>query len=253
MISVILAAHDRPDHVQHTLMSYTKLSYKDWELVFMDSNSTVDIKSIADSYKDKLPIRYIRQDCDPYVCPQKTYLEGFGASLGDFVIVGSADVMVSEPDMLEQFLWQYNDRRITPMCWFLSKQITEQLDMLNWYENSHVLQEQVDFWNDVEVFQTNAQRKANNPWRITNYLTGMSKDRWKWFGLWRDERGFNFSDQDVVQREECMNLPGVELENYCVYHQWHPTWVPKPPMVNPYYIYKNENQARLIEPAQKGP
>lgn len=252
-VSIVMGARGRPIETARTLLSYAQLKYPSWELVFMNviGRGVWPLDKIADKFKDRLPIKYHLVTEEECHTPAMTWNTGFMRSEGRFVITCSADILVTAPDMIEKYLEQYNNVRLSTLTYHLTRIMTEDLDVADWYNNPNSVQSMPGFWWKEIDGERNEDRLAAG---LTTYQTGMSRERWEWFGKFRTEYSHLANDQDVVLREKALGVGCDTLQGYCGYHQAHPP-MEQTEKFTPFeaggWIYENERQARLLEPAKK--
>lgn len=252
-VSIVMGALGRPEETRRTLKSYTKLTYPSWELIFMNPTRAQvvedNLEFLYDEFKDILPIRYYHLEERESRTPAVTWNTGMSYAEGKFVIVCSADILLSYPDLIERYLAQYSDRRISTNIYFLTKDMTDMLGTMDWFENPDVIQTFPAFFSAEINGQTNAARKSAG---LLTHHTGMTKDRWEWFGKFRTEVSHLVNDQDVVMRERALDVGVDTMEEYVAYHQAHPSLIGSyQPVTSPGWQYENERQARLLEPAKR--
>jgi hypothetical protein len=181
--------------------------------------------------------------------PATTWNYGIGQSVGDFVVTCSADIIPSCPDMLEEFLTQYQNNRISVLTWFLSKDMTLKLDEC--IDHPEILEELPYFFDQQIDGDTNRNRHLAG---LTTYITGQPKEMWEYMGLFRTELSHLVNDQDMMLRDVAVGR-GVDTLAGCVgYHQAHHIELDIPcgaNVMSPGWQYENENQARLLEPAPR--
>lgn len=260
-VSIVMGARGREEHTRRTLQSYTKLSYTDYELLFVDVlHGDINLKKLYEEFRGKLPIRYfsLEENGKEYIrdvttwTPATTWNYGIRQSTGKFVITCSADVILSYPDMIERFLEQYRSSRISVLTYFLSKEMTEQLSTLDWYNNPDSIQGFTGFWDDMISGVTNRSRLAAG---LTTYITGQPREMWEYMGLFREELSHLVNDQDMMLRDVYLGRGVDTLDGYVAYHQAHPleTIGMGVNCASPGWNYHNEQQARLLEPAPRDP
>ena len=256
-VSIIMGARGREENTRRTLQSYQKLSYVDYELLFVDVIHKENLKSLYKEFETLLPIKYLslQENFKIYVpnattwTPATTWNYGIRQSTGKFIITCSADILLSYPDMIEKFLEQYRNNRLSVLTYFLNRDMTNSLDSYDWIGNPDSIQLFSGCWEMGIDGTTNSSRKAAG---LTTYITGQPRERWDYFGLFREELGHLVNDQDLVMREACLNLGAETLNNYVGYHQAHPLSNDIfPHIACPGWHYENEAQARLLEPAPR--
>ena len=249
-VSVVMAARGRYNETKRTLQSYTKLTYPNWELIFMNpvENNPMEFNlyGLFLEFKDRLPIEF--HQTENTLTPAQTWNEGINLAHGRFVITCSADILLTGGDLLQRYLDQYRDIRESVLVYKLSRSATKNLDGIDWYNRPDTIQELMDFWSAEIDGELNRTRKQAG---LTTYHTGMTAERWKWFGGFRTEHSFYVNDSDIVEREK--NLGGCDtIQGYWAVHQAHPQEnYSYPPLNTSKWVYENELQSRLLEPAKE--
>ena len=262
-VSIIMGARSgskgRNINVRRTLQSYTKLSYKNYELVFIDiTNNGNDLEYLYEEFKDKLPIRRVvlpeftkMWTPETTWTPATTWNYGIRHSEGKFVIVTGGDILLSSPDLIEKFLDQYKGRRNAVLTHFISISMVDSLDGMDWMGDPRMVQNLSGYWDGVENGNINTNRTTAGH---TTYLTGQPREDWEWIGLFRTDLSHLVNDQDLHIRENFVNRSAGTLEDYIGFHQAHPIDEPiSYEGISPGWNYHSEAQARLQEPAPRDP
>jgi glycosyltransferase involved in cell wall biosynthesis len=259
-VSIIMGARGRASAVRRTLQSYKKLSYKNYELLFVDVDvNGENLQAVYDEFCTELPIKYLtlKENLDTLEegvttwTPATTWNYGMTKADGEFIITCSHDLILSKPDLIERFLDQYTNRRISVLTYFLGyKHLGMLSGAIDWLGNPDSIQSLHGFWDDVINGDKNKDRKSAG---ITTFMTGQSRAAWDWFGRFRKDLSHLVNDQDIVMREMCLGIGAETLKDYVVYHQPHPGLVgmDRDKICQPGWHYKNELQARLLEPAER--
>jgi hypothetical protein len=260
-VSIVMGARGRPNATCRTLKSYTKLSYPNWELLFMDViHFGISLEKVVKGFEDKLPIRYIplQEDMRNYIpdvttwTPATTWNTGIRASTGDFVITCSADILLSYPGMIENFLGQYRGNRLSVTTYHLTADMTNALDTIDWLSNPDSVKDLPGFW-DTPVWCESCNTAMGQAGLVT-FITGQPKERWEHVGMFRTELSHLVNDQDLMLRDRALGRGVDTLENYYGYHQSHnaePDFQSGVENRYPGWTYQNEQQARLLEPAKR--
>ena len=254
-VSIIMGARGRPENTRRCLEAYTKLTYTDYVLVFIDIlYDKINLLPIYEEFKDRLPIRRLElpenfQEYSPDSTwtPATTWNYGIRHSDGKFVILTGADILISYPDMIERFLTQYSNRRLASLTYFLSRGMTLELENIPWKPNPDCIQTIGGFWDDNSSGNQNMNRTTAGH---TTYLTGQPRNEWEWMGLFRTDLSHLVNDQDLVIREGFLGREAEMLDGYVCYHQAHPPEKVHN-VVSPGWHYETEAQARLQEPAPR--
>ena len=259
-VSIVMGARGRPNATRRALQSYTKLSYPDWELLFIDVlHADVNLVGIYEEFKDKLPIRYLslQENIKQYIpdvttwTPATTWNYGIKQSEGEFVITCSADIILSYPNMIEKFLTQYRRNRLSVTTYFLNGDMTNALDTFDWLSDPDSVQALPGFW-DTPIWGGMPNRAMGLAGLIT-FITGQPKEMWEYVGLFRTDLSHLVNDQDLMLRDVALGRGVDTLNGYYCYHQAHiePMMPHGVNIMYPGWTYQNEAQARLLEPAKR--
>ena len=244
MISVICAAKNRPVLLERCL---TSVAYQDidFEFILVDDSSDEPISHIPSMVG--IDAKYVRLESTKDRPPAISFNEGFKNSTGNFVIMMCGDIILSDKDVFRKFLDCHTGQKISLLTYFLSMEMTRELDNIDWKNNPRVIEEIDGFWNFrlPHHSTTNIQNIAAG---LTSYATGNTRERWEYIGLFRNEEHHLVSDQDMHLRERCLGFGVDTVLDVCAYHQYHQS---PDVAVGKSYIYKNEQQARLLEPAER--
>ena len=82
LISIIMTCHNGEKYLNDAILSVFKQTYNNWELIFIDNNSTDNSKNIICSYNDKR-IKYFKLENTLNLGSVRNY--AFTKCLGDFI------------------------------------------------------------------------------------------------------------------------------------------------------------------------
>jgi glycosyltransferase involved in cell wall biosynthesis len=91
--SIIIPVYNRPDELDELLDSLTFQHYSDFEVLVIDDGSQPSCKQIAESYGDKLDIRYYYKENSGQGFSRNF---GFERARGDYFIVFDSDCLIPE-------------------------------------------------------------------------------------------------------------------------------------------------------------
>lgn len=258
-VSVIMATgNSRPETLRNTLRSWSRITYP---VEFILVNTTTD--PIIDDIAAEFPIvtKYVRppedDDSKDWARVSRVWTREGKASSGDYVIIAMADELLGNYDIVQAFISAPTEFRASLMTYFLSPAQTNALSTIDWLSDPKRIETLPDFWTHRTVQGadnvSNEKRKSSSSWypTILAHITGAPRAHWDYTGWFRtDEHGYLWLDNDVHVRENFLQRPCFALMDYCCYHQWHPL-LELTPEDRDYggYIYQNELQARLLEPA----
>ena len=92
-VSVIIATRFRSNYIGGALESLTKQSLKADELVIVDNGPCDKTKAIVDSFKDKLPIKYV---IEPIQGVAHARNKGIKSSQGEFILFMDDDCLADK-------------------------------------------------------------------------------------------------------------------------------------------------------------
>ena len=256
--SIILATKGRPETTRRTLESYERLTYKDFEILFMDvCFDNTNQYPMYEEFKDRLPIRYLplAENYRRYIpdvttwSPATTWNTGIRKAEGKFVIVTSSDIIISDADALEKFLNQYNGNRISALTYFLPEEITYRtINTIDWKSDPRLIMTLPGFIEGNGGGRTN---HTPTPANLLTFLTGTEKSKWEEIGGFRTQLSHLVNDQDLYLRELFLGKQTDTWDGCVALHQCHPVGEPVTPVSSPGWHYETERQARLIDEAPR--
>lgn len=96
--TIIVPVYNRPEEIQELLISLTQQTYTDFEVIIVEDGSTVDCKSIVESFKEKLKITYIYQS---NTGPAYARNHGMKLAQGNYFIFFDSDCIIP-PEYLKE-------------------------------------------------------------------------------------------------------------------------------------------------------
>lgn len=91
--SIIIPVYNRPDEADELLLSLTKQTSKDFEVVIVEDGSSVPCKDVVDKYDGQLDIKYyLKQNGGPG--PARNY--GVERAQGEYVLILDSDCVIPE-------------------------------------------------------------------------------------------------------------------------------------------------------------
>jgi glycosyltransferase involved in cell wall biosynthesis len=103
MISIIIPVYNHTKALFQSLLSISKQTYRDFEVIIVDDGSTEKLEFRTSNFQ--FPIKIIRQE---HLGAPAARNHGFRESKGDYVIFWDADV-IAKPEMLEKMLKSLTD------------------------------------------------------------------------------------------------------------------------------------------------
>ena len=247
-ISVVVAIKDRFSLLRNCLDSWSDHDYPDYEMILVDDGSQRPdfIVGATKEYSTKISdLSYIRIDGTQDRTPTVAWNAGIRKSTGDFVIVTSGDLIISQKDLLKKMIEGVKERtRLSVLTFFLSSAMTDALNTIPWRDNPTIIQSLPGFMDFDPTHPTkNRDRKASWLAGIHTYLTGQLKKDWEYFGLFREDNIHLVADQDVHLREIQLRWTVDTPKEIHAYHQFH-----APPKVTAggSFSYKTDEQGRLL-------
>jgi len=104
-VSYIIPIHNRSGHLDILLNNLRYQTYKDFEVIVSDDNSTEDFSEILKKHDSDLDIKYIRQEFDGEHMFRLASCRNIGASIagGDILVFCDSDV-ISNPDSIYRYV-----------------------------------------------------------------------------------------------------------------------------------------------------
>ena len=256
-VSVIMCSGgSRPQSLRNTLYSWSKVDYSDVEFIFVNTDvDNIIASNVAREFNFIDIIVDIKLSKSENWAKVSQLWTRFGKlSSGDYVIFAMADEIVS-PGVVDIFVTAPTKYRSSLMTYFLSPNQTKLLDTVDWKSDVSLLETLPEFWTYKEVL--GAEHRANSEIReaenidIWSHVTGAPREYWEYIDWFRmDNNGYFWLDSDVFKRELVLETPCHQINYGCCYHQYHKFLeLSKADRDYGGYIYKNKEQARLLEPA----
>jgi glycosyltransferase involved in cell wall biosynthesis len=243
-VSIIMAFCDRPTF-KNTLIGWSNLDYPDYEFIFIDdaTGKIEQYKQMIDEFGKSHRVTYLY--VDPIQNLNIVWNKGYKIASGEFIIFAMQDEIISNKQILHHMINEYDGKRINVLPYHLTQLWTDLMDNLDWKNNAELLETFPGFYSDKKALnwtRTGASLLSN--------ITGQYRKDWDWFGLFRnDEKGYLWVDQDIAVREAFLGRVATTAKGVKCYHQWH-----LPPNLSDNecqgYLYRNEREARLLDPAE---
>ena len=247
-VSVVIAVKDRLESLKNCLYCWRRQDYPEQEYIIVDDGSSAKDGVEAMVYSFQLPnASIVRIENTRDRTPAIAWNAGFSHANGEFVIFTGGDLILSGWNIISEMVKQYIDRRISLTAYFLSKDQTTSLHTVDWKNEPKLIETLSGFWDTRIYWQDNKNIRDGWGAGLVSHVHGATKERWKWFGLFRSEDGHLVSDQDVYLREHQLGQYATTAAGIWAYHQWHPT---PSTMAMPGYKYKSDDEARLLVPAE---
>jgi hypothetical protein len=181
------------------------------------------------------------------------------ASDGDYVVFCAAHEILGQYNILEM-MEENQKARSSAIKYCLNQEQTDKLSSINWLDNPKIIEDLPGFWDydfsnhpGLVDWEPNSRRLSAG---LLMNLSGATRKYWEFLGWHRDDEfGYLNTDTDIVLREyvlrEFAGVPMPITVGSC-YHQYHDRAPVPQEQVLPAYVYENEAQARLLEPARHG-
>ena len=246
-VSIIMAFCDRPTF-KNTLIGWSNLDYPDYEFVFIDNGTKKidEYKQMIDEFGKTHKVKHHYFDKARNLNVAWNF--GYTQAEGDFIIFAMQDEIISNKQILHYMLEEYDGKRISLLPLYLTLDMINNMSLIDWKDNPELIETVNNFWGDKEAI--NFTRKNAT---VLSHISGQYRKDWDWFGLFRThEIGYLWVEQDVAVREAFLGKPATTACGVKCYHQAHKmggsvTFVQS---ARCGYIYKTENEARLLEPAE---
>ncbi|MBO5974222.1 MAG: glycosyltransferase [Paludibacteraceae bacterium] len=89
--SIIIPVYNRPNEIDELLLSLTKQTYTDFEVIVVDDGSEIVCKSVVEKYKDKFSVKYYYKKNSG---PGQTRNFGSEKSAGDYLLILDSDCIL---------------------------------------------------------------------------------------------------------------------------------------------------------------
>ncbi len=96
--TIIIPVYNRPEEIQELLMSLTRQTYADFEVIIVEDGSVADCKSIVESFKNRLKIEYVYQT---NTGPAYARNHGMKLAKGNYFIFFDSDCIIP-PQYLQE-------------------------------------------------------------------------------------------------------------------------------------------------------
>jgi GT2 family glycosyltransferase len=248
-VSVIMSFTDRLKNLKNALSSWSKVTYPNCEFILIDdgSKNIDEAMSLVLDFKESTNQLVTFSRNENYVHVNKVWNKAAKeTSGGEYVVFAMADEIVT-PDILDKMV-VYGDQRCSVNTLFLSEQMTNQLDSIDWKTNPHFIESLPGFWEYEDKGSINMNKHDAS---LLSHIIGWTRERWEWFGWFRNnDRGHLWLDQDIVIRSRVLGIKSETVEGISCYHQFHESYM-TPGWTAPGYHPINERQARLLEESER--
>lgn len=184
--SIVIRAYNEEKHIGRLLEGIQHQTLKDVEVILVDSGSTDETVSIAESFG----ARIVRIPSDEFTFGRSLNF-GVRAATREFVVIASAHVYPTYPDWLEQLLSPFEDEKVALVYGKqrapASAKFSEQQIFHQWYPDASKTWQETAFCNNANA----AIRKSL--WEKNLYdeaLTGLEDIAW---GKWAKEQGYGIA------------------------------------------------------------
>jgi glycosyltransferase involved in cell wall biosynthesis len=246
-VSIIMCASDRLRNLKNCLESWTNLTYPDYEFIFIDnaSSNRESVAKLTTAFGLRCKnFRFYREPKN--IIQNRLWNKYQKLTDGEYVVIAMADEIISSKSILEKMLESPRNVRSTVKTYFLDERMTEWLNDINWQEKPKSIELVPNFWDYKDKGTCNRDKEDAS---LLTHITGQTRERWDWFGWFRDNpTGHLWLDQDVVIRERALGEVAFTVKDVCCYHQFHQEGVIT---TAPGYHPRNERQARLLEESER--
>jgi glycosyltransferase involved in cell wall biosynthesis len=184
--SIVIRAYNEEKHIGRLLEGIRQQTIKDVEIILVDSGSTDETVSVAESFG----ARIVRIPSAEFTFGRSLNL-GVQAATRELIVIASAHVYPVYPDWLESLLRPFEDENIA-LTYGKQRgpetaQFSEQQIYHQWYPDASKLRQATAFCNNANA----AIRKSL--WQQNRYdetLTGLEDLAW---GKWAKEQGYDIA------------------------------------------------------------
>ncbi len=89
--SIIIPVYNRPDHMQWLLECLSKQNYKNFEVIVVESGSSIKSDEVVEKFKNNLDIKYIFKGNDGQGLSRN---RGMEEAIGDYFIILDSDILI---------------------------------------------------------------------------------------------------------------------------------------------------------------
>ena len=184
--SLVIRAYNEAQHLPRLLEGIRQQTVKDVEIILVDSGSTDETVSIAESYNAQV----VRILSDEFTFGRSLNF-GVRAATREFVVIASAHVYPVYPDWIESLLSPFEDEKVAltfgKQRGYAGSKYSEHQIFHQWYPDESKPNQETAFCNNANA----AIRKSlweKNPYDET--LTGLEDLSW---GKWAKEQGYKIA------------------------------------------------------------
>jgi hypothetical protein len=239
-VSIIMSVIGRPLNLKNALIGWSLINYpnvKDFTIVD-NASANVELETIVKGFQNKVkfPVRWVNEPQGKII--NQVWNKYGKAAEGEYVLFTMMDEIISHPDIIQKMLATSSEARTSIFTYFMDLRRTMSIEDCDWHSDP----------TRIPLPPTD-QTTAG----LISHITGNYKENWEYFGWFRDIMGHLWIDQDVHLREIVLGPKfhcRTPKDVYCL-HQFHTTNWPSD-FMQPGYRYKTVEQARLLEPAERG-
>jgi len=184
--SIVIRAYNEEKHIGRLLEGIRQQTVKDVEIILVDSGSTDQTVSVAESYGARL----VHIPSDEFTFGRSLNF-GVRAAAREFIVIASAHVYPVYPDWLESLLSLFEDEKVAltygKQRGYEKSKYSENQIFHQWYPDESRPNQETVFCNNANA----AIRKSlweTNPYDET--LTGLEDLAW---GKWAKEQGYKIA------------------------------------------------------------
>lgn len=251
-VSIVMATIDnRAELLERSLWTYTKQDYCPIEVIIVaDRPKTAQVREVAESYQDKLDIKYFEIGGPPGWRNGYGQNKGIVESTGDVLILTHPEVMFN-PDAVRATVERLNGQywKQAMLMWIPTTE-----EMTEWIAKKPTWRENIPMLEQVALGPLNRgfNARAKIVMSVVNIHHGDSaRTFWQSAAMmkktWVDIGGFtlmnskNSMDEDHLKRKQVLGI-GTRVVRALSYHQRHPLG----PIDNPLEVFEYNTREDAI-------
>lgn len=241
--SVALCTYNRAHLLKRSLVTYSKQTTRDFELIVLDDGSEDDTESLVNSFSDKITIRYVRlsdKKAGEWRDAGAIINRGILMSKGEFVYVTHPEVMICY-DCIEncnRALRENENAYLNARCYYMTRRLQKGLEKIDWESDFYNVKKIKHFYDAEPQYVTEnlelTIQQCCDP-KVAETIDvwdswvfgGMTRQAWKKFGGLNESPHWGTVDYDFMQRRRLTHWKTISPMDVFVIHQNHDVKVGK--------------------------
>jgi hypothetical protein len=226
-VSVIMATYNRGDLLERSLECYNLQTFKDFELIILDDESSDNTKEICLKWSDKLTINYERLAKPPDIKWRDAgclYNLGLRKAQGNIAICTHPEIMPGFK-VMEWLSTQIDNHMVYLHCkpFYLTRKVQHFMDEIPWKERGVNAIKNHPSWGSMFEQGFNPYLVDTTPtWRYWVF-GGLTMETWKYIGGASETPHWGTGDLDFQMRRKILGIQDVcstDPDTYVI-HQNH--------------------------------